>query len=347
MSNIIIISTENDGQRLDRFMKKAFPALPYGQSQKLIRTGQIRLGGKRCKADTVLAKGQELRLPPSLTDPRNFKLYSASKKTLSDADKKFIRAMVTYEDNDLVALNKPHGLAVQGGTKTTKHVDGLLSGLKSSSKDQVPKLLHRIDKDTSGLLLCGKTNDYTKFIMQSFKNKSVQKIYLALCSPAPRENGGTIKAPLLKQNIKGLNQERVVVDAENGQKAITHYEVIDRMGNDAALIKFRPVTGRTHQIRVHAEFMGSPILGDNKYKNFFPVDHNDTEEVFDAKRCSVLSLCPYKGLNLHAFAVYLPANKTYKDKVITAPLSVEMRKNLKSLGLTLPTFDELADFTKD
>lgn len=345
MSNIINIKPEFDGQRLDRFMKKEFPALSYGQSQKLIRTGQIRLDGKRCKADTVLSEGQELRLPPSLASGVGKSAKTIAPRPISDADKAYIQQMVAYEDKDLVALNKPHGLAVQGGSKTHRHIDGLLPALNKSSKEMTPKLLHRIDKDTSGLLLCGKTNDYTKYVMNAFKYKKVQKIYVALCSPAPKESGGTIQAPLSKQNIKGLNQERMKVDVENGQKAITHYEVLDRMGGDVALIKFMPVTGRTHQIRVHAEFMGSPIVGDGKYNSFFPIDQNCSEDNFNAQRESVSTLCRYKGLNLHALAAHLPASEQFKEKLITAPLSGEMRGNLKALGLNLPPLDEVIDFT--
>jgi 23S rRNA pseudouridine955/2504/2580 synthase len=346
MSNIIKIKEEYDGQRLDRFMKKEFPGLTYGQSQKLIRTGQIRLNGKRCKADTILNAEQELRLPPSLAAGAGKSTSQNKARPISDGDKAYIRQMVIYEDTNLVALNKPHGLAVQGGSKTTRHIDGLLPALKASSKEQTPKLLHRIDKDTSGLLLCGKTTGYTKHVTNAFKQKHLQKIYVALCSPAPRENYGTVQAPLSKQNIKGLNQERMIVDAEEGQKAVTHYEVLDRIGNDAALIKFTPVTGRTHQIRVHAEFMGSPIVGDNKYNSFFPVDHNCREEDFNAQRESVKELCKNNCLNLHALAALIPASSTTKEKLLSAPISNEIKSNLKALGLTFPPLDEVIDFTK-
>lgn len=330
MNNILTITPDHDGQRLDRWMKKVFPQIPYGQSQKLIRTGQIRIDGKRAKADTVLLEGQAVRLPPQLLHMDR----PEKKDTISKADQSFIRNLVLYEDDQLIVINKPHGLAVQGGSKTHRHVDGLLDGLRRSTQDPRPKLLHRIDKETSGILLCGKTNNYTKFIMQKFKQKGIDKTYLAICSPAPKIKAGTISAPVKKARIGGM--ERMIIDEDDGQKAITHFEIIDSIGKDAALVKFSPVTGRTHQIRIHSEYAGFPIIGDPKYNRASNIDQNMSEEEFLDQRKSIEDLCRYKGLHLHAYRVTLPSqhNKNH-PLTLTAPLSEDMSKSLNSLGLTL------------
>lgn len=342
-SNIIRITSTHDGQRLDRWMKKIFPHVSFGQSQKLIRTGQIRINGKRAKADSILEEGTEVRLPPFLADGSISK-HKAQQSRLSEKDAAFIRSLVVYEDKNLLALNKPHDLAVQGGTKTGRHIDGLLAAFQKKHDDFKPKLLHRIDKDTSGLLLCGKTNDYTKYIMQSFKSKRLQKAYLAICAPAPEMPDGTIKAPLLKAKIGG--QERVVVDAENGQSAITEFQVLDQVGKDAALVLFMPVTGRTHQIRVHAAFMGCPVLGDPKYNKPQSIPQHLSEEDVTATIASLLDLCSYKGLHLHACAAHIPAQGSFPEQSLYAPPSKEIEKSAKRLGLTIPPKDEIMDFTK-
>jgi 23S rRNA pseudouridine955/2504/2580 synthase len=339
----LTIDSNHHGQRLDRWLKKSYPHLPFGQLQKLIRTGQIRIDGKRAKADTVLNEGQEMRLPPLLNASPSV-TKREDKVKVSDQDRQMIRNMIVAETPHLIALNKPHGLAVQGGSKTTKHIDELLPALKT--KDGfIPKLAHRIDKDTSGLLLCSKTNPYARKLGDDFKQKRIIKIYIAICAPAPEINDGTIIAPLLKsQGIKG--QERVVIDEEKGQFAHTDFIVLDRAGKDAALIAFIPRTGRTHQIRVHSQTLGSPIIGEGKYPLLRETCHDQLMfEHYDAARSGMIELCSYKGLHLHAHTALIPKENiqqttTKKKKkinldhydIITAPLSPEMKQSLKTLG---------------
>ncbi len=305
----ITIKDDDDGQRLDRWLKKNVPELPYALAQKFIRQGQIRIDGKRAKAETKLSAGQELRLPP-MEDPKP----SGTPRKLSDKDKEFIRSLVIYEDADVIALNKPAGLSVQGGTKTKFHIDGLLDGLKNKAGIK-PRLVHRLDKDTSGVLLLARTAQAARDLGQAFKGRDIKKIYWALVSPVPETFDGTIKAPLVKSG--GANKERMKVDEKEGKIAITEYRVLDRAGTKVAFMAFWPRTGRTHQIRVHAEIAGFPIVGDPKYRG--------TEEVPEG-------LQAVEGLHLHAQRIILkhPSRAGMLD--ISAPLPDSMKKSWKALG---------------
>lgn len=326
------IDAAADGQRLDRWLKKTYPTLSFGQVQKLIRTGQIRIDGKRAKADTTLLQGQDLRLPPIVNSGGQNDGQKRA-KGLNEKDRAFIRSLVIYEDNNLIALNKPPGLAVQGGTKTTRHIDGMLEGLKG--KDGfVPKLVHRIDKDTSGLLLLAKTNNYARILTDQFKSRDIRKTYLALCSPAPTVMTGTIKAKLVKA-VNPLSRDREqMIEDEKGKTAATDYSVIDIAGKDIALVAFFPRTGRTHQIRAHCQIIGSPILGDPKYRIDPSRAHNDEEAEKHAEAArTMLSMCSYKGLHLHAYmlTLFLPGYGA-RGLTLKAPLTQEMRGSLRQLG---------------
>jgi 23S rRNA pseudouridine955/2504/2580 synthase len=308
----MIIQADDDGQRLDRFLKKAYPDLSFGQTQKLIRTGQIRLNGKRCKADTRLCAEDELRLPPSLVHD------SQPGKHYSQKDHDFIASLVLFEDEDILAINKPPRLAVQGGSKTTRHLDGMMDSY--TKKGVKPRLCHRLDRDTSGVLIFGKTAQATRDITHQFQSHSIQKTYWALTAPAPIEDNGTIDAKISKSAIGKRGEERMVFDPNNGQKAITDFEVLDRAGKDVAFVAFYPKTGRTHQIRVHAELIGSPLLGDQKY--------NPTPAPFDQGDL-------YEGLHLHAHSISLRHPSTNKEIIIEAPLPKTFVKSWKSFGFNV------------
>ena len=342
--NKIKITEEHSGQRLDRWLKKIAPTLPYGQAQKLIRTGQIRIDGKRAKSDSTLIYGQEVRFPPSLAD--SGEIVHTRRKSLSQHDKDFINSLVVHENDNIIALNKPHGLATQGGSKTHYHIDGLLDGLKDFKNDMTPKLLHRIDKDTSGLLLCGKTNDYSRFIAKCFKEKMIDKTYIALCSPAPEKSEGRIRAKLLKSKTGKHEQERMVVDEEYGQHAVTDYIVLESIGKDAALVCFKPLTGRTHQLRVHAQLIGSPIVGDPKYTLQTSHLSYDEAEDMQSRVDSIFDLCAHDGLHLHALAAEIPAHAHIKPLTLIAPLSKEIASSLKNLNISMPSYQNIQDFTK-
>lgn len=321
---IIKISADDDGQRLDRWIKRHAPDLPYVLVQKLLRKGQIRIDGKRAKQDTKLVAGQEVRLPP----------WSGDKKPkaheVTEADAAFMRSLILYQDADVIALNKPYGWAVQGGTNTERHIDGLLETL--ADKEGVkPRLVHRLDKDTSGVLLLARSAKVAKTLGEAFKGRGVKKTYWALVSPVPEIYDGTIKAPMIKAG--GLNRERMRIDEEEGKFAITEYKVMDMAGSEVAFVAFWPRTGRTHQIRVHAEFMGSPILGDGKYA------HRDIQHEHEMIDLEGLGLA--RRLHLHAKRIVLP-HPTQKNRLldINAPLPPELVKSWKKLGFDANTKED-------
>lgn len=308
----MIISQDDNGQRLDRFLKKTFPTLSFGDTQKLIRKGQIRINGGRVKQDARLVEGDELRLPPSLQNGN-----TKPQIQFDQRDRDFIEDIILFEDTDILVLNKPNGLAVQGGSKMKRHLDGVLNSyIKKGVK---PRLCHRLDRDTSGVLILGKTADATRALTKQFQNHDVQKTYWALTNPAPIEPNGTINAAIAKSFIKG-DSEIMVHDEENGKQAITDFEIIERAGKEIAFVAFYPKTGRTHQIRVHAKIIGAPLLGDYKYNdNPMPFDN---DEIHD-------------GLHLHAREIIFHHPSTNETLTLSAPLPKEFVKSWKSCGFNV------------
>ena len=248
----IKIKPEDDGIRLNRWFLREYPALSLSRLQKLLRTKQIKVDGSRAETSTRLVAGQEIRLPPLDNEKAEKK-----ESILSNKDVDFITSMIIYKDSNIIVLNKPSGLAVQGGTNTTKHIDGLLEALKFENNEK-PKLVHRIDKDTSGILLLARNRKYADILTKAFREHALQKTYLALVRGCPDKFEGTINFPLEKAG------ERMQV-VKGGQKAITEYKVLDNAAKKYTLVEASPLTGRTHQIRVHLEAIGTPILGDDKY----------------------------------------------------------------------------------
>lgn len=246
------ITPEDDGIRLNRWFLREYPSLTLSRLQKLLRTKQIKVDGKRAETSTRLMSGQELRIPP-LDNEKAVKKEDFISK--SDAD--FIKSMVIYKDENIIAINKPSGLAVQGGTNTLKHIDGMLEALKFENNEK-PKLVHRIDKDTSGILLLARNRKFADILTKAFREHTLQKTYLALVRGCPDKFEGTINLALEKAG------ERMIV-TKGGQKAVTEYKVLDNAAKKYALIEAKPLTGRTHQIRAHLEALGIPILGDDKY----------------------------------------------------------------------------------
>ncbi len=254
------VSEDDDGIRLDRWFKRNLPQIGFGMVSKWARTGQIRVDGGRAKPDDRLSAGQVLRVPPggegSGRKPK-------PKRELTQDEIAEAEAMVIKTTKSAIALNKPPGLATQGGSKTYHHVDGLLDAFAPGEDDPRPRLVHRLDKDTSGVLLVARTPGAAASYSKRFSGRSAKKIYWALVVGVPDVREGTIDAPLAKQ--RGTGGEKMHVDMENGQSAKTKYRVVDAAGKKASWIELEPLTGRTHQLRVHLAAIGHPILGDGKY----------------------------------------------------------------------------------
>ncbi len=306
------VNADENGVRLDRWLKVRFPSLPHGVLQKLLRTGQVRVDGKRVKPNARVEAGQEVRVPnltdfepgPSLRAPMG----------VSKADRSYIERMIIHEDDDIVILNKPPGVAVQGGTKTTRHIDGLLAGMEDRFGGERPRLVHRLDRDTSGLLLVAKSRDMAARLGKMFQTRSMQKIYWAVVIGTPTPLQGKVEAALVK--TAGPNGDRVrkaEPDEEDAQNAVTYYSVVDRTANNA-WVSLKPVTGRQHQLRAHMHLIDTPILGDNKYGG----DQNVPDGI------------PNK-LHLHARRLtFIHPRGGSVD--ITAPLPDHMRQTFGVLG---------------
>ena len=301
---LIKVKPEDDGMRLNRWFLKYYPQLPLSRLQKLLRTKQIKVDGKRSEAAFKLAAGQEIRIPPL-----NEVATVREKSGITPRDEVFIKSLVIYKDDNIIVLNKPSGLAVQGGTNTLRHIDGMLEALKFE-KPEAPRLVHRIDKDTSGILVLARDRKNAELLTTAFKKHDLQKTYLALVKGCPKADAGEIKAPLLKTG------EKSQVSAE-GKKAVTRYRILDHAGSKFALVEAEPLTGRTHQIRAHLEYIGTPIVGDDKY-------YGEKREKFTVLK---------DKLYLHAYKIDLSG---IYDKVrITAALPEHFAEALEVLGLQI------------
>ncbi len=317
----IEVKEDDNGQRLDRWLKKQ--GIPFALIQKIIRKGAVRIDGKRAKADSKLATGQVVRIPP--VEDKS----APDKRKLTDKDVAYIRSMVIYEDADIIALNKPHGIATQGGSKQSRYIELYLDAFKDKAGVR-PRLVHRLDKDTSGVLLLARSMKAAQKLGDLFKGRDIKKIYWAITCPAPNQPEGTIRAPLAKAG--GSNKERMVIDEKEGKNAVTDFVVLESALNSAALVAFWPRTGRTHQIRVHAEAIGCPIVGDKKYARL-----PEQEEWHEARRKAEANLAGMdlaNRLHLHARRLILPHPITGRLLDITAPLPAELKKSWKALGFS-------------
>ena len=301
----LTVSDEADGMRLDRFMRKTIGPVGQGLLERQLRQGRIRLDGAKAKANTRVQTGQILTWPETLFSEAS---SGQSAPVVHEIDRDSARAelavMMVGEHDDWLAVNKPAGLAVQGGSRTTRHIDGLV---RAAYPEHPPKLVHRLDKDTSGLLLLARHDRAARSLTAGFADKSIVKIYLTLIigDPGPR---GRIDAPLRKAGGKGA--EKMIVDHETGQTAVTDFLRLDKAG-PVSLVALRPVTGRTHQLRVHMATTKTPILGDGKY----------------AGTAAHLDGFP-RRLHLHARFLRL-----VDGTVLSAPLSEHMQTAAEQAGL--------------
>jgi 23S rRNA pseudouridine955/2504/2580 synthase len=306
------VTDDEDGMRLDRWFKAHYAQVPHGRLEKLLRTGQVRVDGGRVKANTRLEAGQSVRVPPLPDAPPP----SGSAKPLSKADRAFLKSITLYEDDDLLILNKPSGLAVQGGTKTAQHIDRLLEGMGDSPQTR-PRLVHRLDRDTSGVLVVAKKRAVASKLGKAFQTRSVRKIYWALVHGVPKPPQGKVDAALVKAATADGERVRKARPGEQdtAQSAVTHYSVIDRAARQVALMSLKPVTGRQHQLRAHMAILGHPILGDTKY----PSEAELPEGI-------------ERRLHLHARRISFPHPSGEGVVDVTAPLPPHMEAAFAAFG---------------
>jgi 23S rRNA pseudouridine955/2504/2580 synthase len=307
----LFVDSGEDGVRLDRWFKRRWPHLNHIQLQKLTRSGQIRVDGGRAKPDTRLSAGAQVRVPPLPDAPP-----PRERDTVDPREAAFARSLVLYEDDEVLALNKPVGLAVQGGTKTVKHVDRLLSAWGEGLER--PRLVHRLDRDTSGVLVLGKTPGAAAKLAGAFARRKAQKTYWALVHGFPKPGEGVLELPLVK---RGVGDREMVLPADpkdpNAEPAQTEFVTLSRAGHRVAWMALRPHTGRTHQLRAHMLAMGHPILGDPKY-------HDEASA----------ELSQGLKLQLHARRLVLP-HPSRGTLILEAPISPEMKAGFARFG-----FDE-------
>lgn len=323
----IRVKRDEDGLRLDRWFKIHFPEVGHTYLQKLLRSGQVRVNSKRVEAKERLEAGQEIRVPAVVRQPPKSSnaAGAATLPGVSKADRELIEGMILYEDDHVLVLNKPFGLAVQGGTGTKRHIDGLLAGMADRFGDR-PRLVHRLDRDTTGVLLVAKHRDAAAKLGRVFQTRSAAKTYWALVKGVPKPPQGKVTAALVKAS--GPDGDRVR-KAEPGEQdkamhATTHYAVIDRVAHKASWVSLKPVTGRQHQLRAHMALIGHPIVGDNKYGAADVL----ADSGIDAK------------LHLHARRLVLPHPFVAGQKIdVTAPLPPHMLKSWDMLGFDADRFE--------
>jgi 23S rRNA pseudouridine955/2504/2580 synthase len=330
------VGADEAGMRLDRWFKAHFPALAFGHLQKLLRTGQVRVDGARVKSHTRLEVGQRVRVPPlerrdaAPTPSVRARPSTAALPTRGreKSDAEFLKSITLYEDREVLVLNKPMGLAVQGGSGTVRHLDGMLEALRAPGRDgQRPRLVHRLDKDTSGVLLVAKTRASAAALAKTFRSRAARKIYWALVAGVPKPRQGRISTFLAKG---GGPEGELMRIARHGEKdashAVTYYAVVDQAAQLLSWLSLKPVTGRTHQLRAHCACIGHAIVGDGKY--------------FDQENWELPG-----GLQnrLHLLArrivVPHPAGKGVID--VTAPLPPHMQQSWNLLGFDAKRYDPI------
>ena len=332
MSSVQIVKvTEEEGeQRLDRWLKRRFPQLTQGAIEKMCRRGELRVNGGRVKANTRVEPGQDVRVPP-LPDP-GAKPPVAEGPSASDAE--MIQACVLWKDEHIIAINKPPGLPSQGGSgQGSRHVDGLSEALKFGYKER-PKLVHRLDKDTSGVLLLARTDRVARRLSEAFRNKTTRKIYWAAVAGVPSPKMGTVRFGLMKApgHGRGGEGEKMICihpakmdQFPDAKRATTDYALLDALGSRVSWVALVPITGRTHQLRAHMAELGHPIIGDGKYGGSGQENLGDG---WGAQLGGEIS----RKLHLHARQISFDHPVTGKRITISAPMPQHMVRTWATLG---------------
>ena len=309
-----VVTKDEVNLRIDKWFRLYYPSLPHGRLEKLLRDGNIRVDGSRCKANYRLLEGQEIRVPPISNND-----HETYKKKNKVTDKNFLSLIlnsIIYKDDKLIIINKPYGVSVQGGTGQVNYIDGALDYLKFGF-DSRPKLVHRIDKDTSGILILGRTDKSTIKLTELFRNNRIEKIYWAVVIGKPANNSGIINASL-KKNVDN-NYERMEVNTALGKKSITNFSIVSNLSKKVTWLDLRPTTGRTHQLRAHCSHLGVPIIGDKKYGGI---------------SSSFTNLTHSKKLHLLARGIKINFDEG-KSRIFYAPLPEHMKNTFRYFG-----FDE-------
>ncbi|SOH94602.1 23S rRNA pseudouridine955/2504/2580 synthase [Monaibacterium marinum] len=326
----ITLDSEAEGQRLDRWIRKSFPQITQGRIEKMCRKGEVRIDGGRVKSNTRLAEGQVLRLPPL---PTNEAPAVHNRPLVSEADTRMIREAVMWKDEHMIVLNKPAGLAVQGGSGQTRHIDGMAEALRFDA-DAPPRLVHRLDRDTSGVLIMARTGRAAAALARGFQARRTRKIYWSVVAGMPHPRAGTIRYGLVKAGGHGPNGagEKMVavhpdhVDRTEGAKrAVSDYMVMEGAGQRAAWVALSPITGRTHQLRAHMAEIGHPIIGDGKYGGNSQTNDGDG---WGAQLGGAIS----RKLHLHARFVFIEHPMDGSKLSFTAPLPEHMARTWETFG---------------
>jgi 23S rRNA pseudouridine955/2504/2580 synthase len=318
----VVVTPDENNMRVDRFLEARFPGLSFSHIQRIVRKGELRVNGKRADSKDRLQAGQSVRIPPLRLDAPK------AAGALSDAEQKTLaalKAMTLYEDDDVLVLNKPAGLAVQGGSGTTRHIDQMLEVMRDA-RGQKPRLVHRLDKETSGCLLIAKTRFAATELTGAFRHRSARKIYWALVAGVPKPKQGRISTYLAKEEGEEDTIMRIAAHGDEGAShAVTYYAVVEAAANKLAWVSLKPVTGRTHQLRAHMAHIGHAILGDPKYF---------TKENWE------LPGGLQNRLHLLARRIIIPHPRGGVIDV-TAPLPPHMLQSWNLLGLEADRFDPI------
>ena len=328
MAGIDFVSVSGDeaGMRLDRWFKTHYPGIGFAQLQKLVRTGQVRVDGGRAKTSTRLAAGQSVRVPPIGDAAAAPPPTKAPRKPTGD-DAAYLKSITLYEDRDVMVLNKPAGLAVQGGSGLSTHVDKMLEAMRDR-QGQKPRLVHRLDRDTAGVLVIAKTRKAARDLSKAFRSRDTNKVYWALVAGVPRPSSGRISTYLAKE--EGPEGDRMRISrhgADGASHAVSFYSVVDQVGQKLSWLMLKPVTGRTHQLRAHAAHIGHPIVGDPKY---FEVENWELPGGIQNR------------LHLFAHRIVMP-HPSGGTIDVTAPLPPHMAQSFNLLGLDLADYDAEAE----